>query len=240
MRSGSTLTDQILSSHPAVKSVGEAEYLAQTIPPYPNAEVPGHFKPGAPNITRAFIDNLSPEVLDDIGRKYLALTAHAAPGAERVIDKMLHNYFWVGLIRLALPGAKIIYTTRDPVDTGLSLWTLLFSAHLPWAYDQRDIGRYILTCRKIMAHWQKLFPGDIYEANYERMVANQEEETRKLLDFCRLPWDDRCLKFHETKRQVSTSSATQVRQPIYKDSVKRWKKHEAYLRELIETLEGAE
>lgn len=238
MRSGSTLTDQILSSHPDVRSVGETEYFLKNIPVYPNAEVPGHFRLGVPSITREFIDRLTPEVLDTIGWKYLSLTAPAAHGATRVIDKMLHNYFWVGLIRLALPNAKIIHTTRDPVDTGLSLWTLLFTSHLPWAYDQRDIGRYILSCQKIMTHWKKLFPGEIYEANYERMISDQEGETRKLLDFCGLPWDENCLKFHETKRLVNTASATQVRQPIYKDSVKKWKKYEQYLQPLIETLEG--
>jgi Tfp pilus assembly protein PilF len=236
MRSGSTLVDQILSSHPGVSSIGEAEYFLKGIPAWPNVEVPGHFRDGAPSITEEFIDNLSPELLDTIGRKYLSLTAPAAVGATRVIDKMLHNYFWVGLIRLALPNAKIIHTTRDPVDTGLSLYTLLFTSHLPWTYDQRDIGRYILTCNKIMNHWKKLFPGDICEANYERMIADQEGETRRLLEFCGLPWNDNCLKFHETARHVNSASATQVRQPIYKDSVKKWKKYERYLQPLIETL----
>ncbi|TAL29452.1 MAG: sulfotransferase family protein [Alphaproteobacteria bacterium] len=240
MRSGSTLTDQILSSHPDVRSVGEAEYFVKGIPAYTNTEVPGHFRAGAPSITREFIDKLTPDVLDTIGRKYLSLTAPAAQGATRVIDKMLHNFFWVGLIRLALPNAKIIHTTRDPVDTGLSLYTLLFTSHLPWTYDQRDIGRYILSCNRVMDHWKKLFPGAIYEANYERMIADQESETRKLLEFCGLPWNDSCLKFHETKRQVNTASATQVRQPIYKDSVKKWKKYEQYLQPLIKTLEGGE
>jgi tetratricopeptide (TPR) repeat protein len=237
-RSGSTLTDQILSSHPAVQSAGEMNMFILSMPGFSNEATPGVNSATAPTITRRLLDEMSPEMLTGIARKYLALTAPIAKGAPHVVDKMLYNYFWIGMIRLALPNAKIIHCTRDPVDTCLSIWQLMFNDGTPWAYDQREIGRYYLAYAKLMAHWNRLFPGDLYEANYERMIADQEGETRKLLELCGLPWDDRCLKFHENTRAVTTWSATQVRQPIYKSSVGKWKQYERYLQPLIETLNG--
>jgi predicted helicase len=151
---------------------------------------------------------------------------------------MLFNYLWIGLLRLALPEAKIVHCTRDPVDIGLSIWQLLFTPDIPWAYDLSEIGRCCQAYRKVMTHWNSIFPGEIYEANYEAMVTDQEGETRKLLDFCGLPWDDRCMRFHENKRHVRTASSAQVRVPIYTDSVKKWKKYEKYLTPLIEEVNG--
>lgn len=238
-RSGSTLTDQILSSHPDVTSIGEAKCMAQSIPFFANAEVPGFFAPKQPSITQRLTDSLTPEAVTAIGRRYLALSQAQAGGAKRISDKMLFNHFWVGMIFAALPDAKIVHCTRDPADIALSLWQLLFPAGMPWVYDQRDIARYYLAYKKLMAHWAKLYPGRIFEANYETMVANQESETRRLLDFCGLPFDARCLDFHESARQVKTASATQVRQPIYKTSVRKWEKYRDHLQPLLETLEDS-
>ena len=237
-RSGSTLTDQILASHPDVRSAGETKILSTCMPALAREGNPGLMLSAAPAITRELLDALTPEMLAGVARKYLSLTEPIAKGAPRLVDKMLYNYLWIGMIRLALPNAKIIHCTRDPVDTGLSVWQLLFSDGTLWAYDQREIGRYYLAYAKLMAHWNRVFPGDIYEANYEKMVTDQEGETRRLLDFCGLPWDARCLNFHENTRAVNTWSATQVRQPIYKDAVKKWKKYEKHLQPLIETLNG--
>ena len=235
-RSGSTLTDQILSSHPDVAGLGEVAYFRQGIPAFTNTEIPDYFTPGTPSITAELMEKLSPEMLQNIARKYLSVTDGFAAEARILTDKMLFNYLWVGLIRLSLPNAKIIHCTRDPADMGLSIWRLLFRENMPWAYDLAEIGRYYKAYRKLMAHWEKLFPGDILEVAYESLVANQEEESRRLLAFCNLEWDDRCLNFHETERQVRTASAAQVRQPIYGDSVKRWKKYEKYLSPLLENL----
>ncbi len=237
MRSGSTMVDQILSSHPQCGSIGESKILAHSIPAYQNVEVPNYVKKGLPSITQKFMDDMSPAMLDGIGNKYLELMDRIAGKEPRIIDKMLYSYIWAGLLRLALPNAKIINTSRDPVDTGLSIWTLLFREGAYFAYDQKEIGRYYLAYKKLMNHWNALFPGEIYEASYEKMVADQETETRKLLDFCNLPFDERCLRFHESERQVKTASQAQVRQPIYKDSVKKWKKYEQHLQPLIETLQ---
>ncbi len=235
-RSGSTLVDQILSSHPAVASVGESHALIRSLPRLPDTEPERHAPTAEPRITKKLVENLSPGLLDGIARQYLSLTDPMAKGHAHVVDKMLFNYLSIGIIRLALPEAKIIHCTRDPVDIGLSNWQLLFTPDIPWVYDQREIGRYYQSYKKVMAHWNAVFPGDIYEANYERMVSNQEEETRKLLSYCGLDWDDRCMNFHETKRQVQTASSAQVRRPIYGDSVKKWKKYEKYLGPLIESL----
>lgn len=235
-RSGSTLVDQILSSHPDVASAGEAPFLPQSIRSFATEATKGMFGMKQPSITKQLVDALSPALLDDIATKYLERTKAVSAGAKRVVDKMLFNYFSAGLIRLALPEAKIIHCTRDPVDIGLSLWRLNFGPGMQWCYDQRDIARYYLSYKKVMAHWNRIFPGEIYEANYERMVEHQEQETRRLLDYCGLPWDDRCLDFHKTERQVKTASASQVRKPMYTSSSGKWKKYEKYLGPLIEGL----
>ncbi len=235
-RSGSTLTDQILSSHPDVRSAGETKLWSSCIPAFVQGDSPQLMQAAAPAITKELIDGMAPSMLSGIAKRYLDVTDPVAKGAKHLVDKMLYNYFWIGIIRLALPEAKIIHCTRDPVDTGLSIWQLLFSDGTLWAYDQREIGRYYLAYKKLMDHWNRVFPGEIYEANYERMIADQEGETRRLLAACNLPWDARCLNFHETERTVTTWSATQVRQPIYKDAVKKWKKYERYLQPLIETI----
>jgi hypothetical protein len=237
-RSGSTLVDQILSSHPEVSSAGETAILPQSIRSFASEETRGLFGMKQPSITQQLVGALSPALLDDIAAKYLERTKAISGGARRVVDKMLFNYFSTGLIRLALPEAKIIHTTRDPVDIGLSLWRLNFGPGMQWCYDQRDIARYYLSYKKVMAHWNKIFPGEIFEANYETVVAQQEQQTRRLLEYCGLPWDDRCLDFHKTERQVKTASAAQVRKPIYASSAGKWKKYERYLGPLIEGLKA--
>jgi len=235
-RSGSTLVDQILSSHPAVGSIGEAPYLCKSLPPLPPGELPGFSVSDGSGLSRGLVSGLSPAVLDGIAKKYQSLVRASGAKGDRIVDKMLFNYLWIGVIRLALPEAKIIHCTRDPRDIGLSIWQILFTADLPWAYDLSEIGRYYNAYRKIMAHWDSVFPGEIHEANYEAMVQDQEGETRRLLDFCGLPWDERCLRFYETKRAVQTASHAQVRKPVYKDSIGKWKKHEKHLTPLLEAL----
>ncbi len=236
-RSGSSLADQILSSHPDVASMGEVPYFPASVPVYPSVEVPGFFRPGKPCITQKFMDDLSPDVLNAIGDKYLSVTTPFLQGKHRLVDKMLFNYIWVGLMRLVFPQGKVIYTSRDPVDTGLSIWRTLFEQNaVMWAYDQVDIGRYYLSFKAMMDHWQDVLPGEVHELNYERLVSDQEGESRKLLEFCGLPWNEHCLRFHETERQVRTASADQVRRAIYKDSIKSWEKHAQYLQTLMETV----
>lgn len=238
-RSGSTLIDQILCSHPQVKGVGEASFLQESIPFYPNAEAPDSAAAGVPTIGRAFLDSLTHAALDGIAQKYLARTDGAAKDALRVTDKMLFNYLWAGVICRAFPQATIIHCTRDPLDCGLSIWQTYFSEGLmPWANDLGDIGRYMRGYKKLMAHWEKLFPGRIYTASYEAMVARQEQETRRLLEYCGLPWDDACLAFHKNTHPVKTASAHQVRQPLYGDSVGKARQYAQFLKPLSDALDS--
>ncbi|MEZ0222982.1 MAG: sulfotransferase, partial [Alphaproteobacteria bacterium] len=201
-----------------------------------NKEVPDFISPGRPSITHEFLQKMDGPMLDTIASRYLAEMEPFAHGAKRVVDKMLFNFFWVGVIRLAMPEARIVHCMRDPVDIGLSIWQLNFGDEIAWAYDQKEIGRYYRSYEKLMSHWRKLFPGEFYDIRYEDVVADQEGQSRKLLEFCDLPWDDCVLKFHESTRQVKTASVTQVRKPIYKDSVKKWKKYEKHLKAMIETM----
>lgn len=227
-RSGSTLVDQILSSHPDVASIGESRLFARCVPALP---------PGAreAQVTPPLMQELA-NLLPQIGDRYIAATGEAGQGASHVIDKMLFNYLWVGVIRLALPNAKIIHCTRDPRDIALSIWQLHFPTGMGWAYDLADIGQYYLAYQKMMAHWNAVFPGDILELRYEDMVAGQEQQTRRLLEFCGLPWDARCLDFHGSERLVKTASAGQVRRPIYGGSVGKWKKYARHLQPLLDVL----
>lgn len=240
-RSGSTLIDQILSSHSNVSSFGEKPLFHLSVPSVPNEEVPGigvsisSGKTVSASITRVLLEAITPKALDQMGSNYLnATNVFAEAGTTRIVDKMLFNHIWVGLIRLTLPHAKIIHCLRDPVDIGLSIWKQLFESNIPWAYDQKEIGAYYNAYKRLMDHWHKLFPGEIHQVRYEDMVANQEQETRKLLAFCELPWEDGVLKFHENERVVQTASLLQVKKPIYTDSVKKWEKYEHYLQPLIQ------
>ena len=237
-RSGSTLVDQIISSHPKVTSVGEAKFMGLAVPVFPDAKFNNYSKTQGPAITKTFIDKCNPDMLRNIGDRYLAMVEPYAKEQKIVVDKMLFNFIWVGLIRLVFPEAKIIHCVRDPIDIGLSIWQLLFSDDIPWAYDQNEIGRYYLAYSKLMGHWHKLFPGEILDVHYEEMVEDQEGQSRRVIEFCGLPWHDDCLKFYENKRKVKTASVTQVRQPMYKDSVKKWKKYEKQLQRLITTVDG--
>lgn len=237
-RSGSTLVDQIISSHPLVTSVGEAHYLPASMPVYKDSRLLSRTNTPGPAITNMFITQMTENVLKRIADKYLGFIAPYTKEQKIVVDKMLFNYVWVGVIRLALPGAKIIHTMRDPIDMGLSIWQLLFSDDMPWAYDQNDIGRYYLAYKKLMDHWRKIFPGEFLDVEYEDTVADQEAQSRRIIEFCGLEWSDDCLKFYENKRRVKTASVTQVRKPIYTDSVKKWKKYEKQMKRLIDTVEG--
>ncbi len=151
---------------------------------------------------------------------------------------MPSNYYFAGLIHLALPNAKIIHTIRDPVDTCISCFSKLFSAEQNHTYDLAELGRYYKRYERLMAHWRKaLPPGRILDVRYEDVVADLEGQARRIIAYCGLPWDDRCLSFHETDRPVRTASATQVRQPIYKSAVGRWRVYEQHLGKLLGALD---
>jgi len=225
-RSGTSLVEQILSSHPQVFGAGELTDLGRVI------ETLCQDRGGYP----AAVSRLQPGDLAVSGQAYVDQVRERAPDARRIIDKMPQNFLYVGMIRLLLPNARVIHCQREPMDTCFSIFKHGFLNLHSYAYDQQELGSYYWLYQQLMAHWRDVLPGFMYELNYEALVANQELETHRLLEYCGLSWDDACLSFHKTERVVRTASTTQVRRPIYTDSVKRWKRFEEGLAPLREAL----
>ena len=155
--------------------------------------------------------------------------------AHRVTDKSMDSFFYAGLIALALPKARMVNCVRDPIDTCLSCYTHQL-AHQLFNYDLTEIGRFYRLYARLMEHWHDVLPGRILDVRYEDFVSNQETETARLLEFCGLEWEDACLSFYETRRPVHTASASQVRQPIYTSSVRRWTHYQRHLQPLLDAL----
>src|SRR5262249_12399491 len=151
------------------------------------------------------------------GESYTAAVRALAPNAERITDKMPQNFYFAGLIHLALPNARIIHARRDPIDTCLSCFSQLFGDQHPYSYDLAELGRYYRAYESLMSHWRRVLPQDVMlEVQYEEVIADFERQARRIVAHCRLEWDDACLGFHATERPVRTASAVQVRQPIYR------------------------
>jgi hypothetical protein len=224
-RSGTTLVEQILASHPDIHGAGELGTmgrLAAAIKP-----------PGFP----AAVCGLDAADRAAIGRRYLDRVRPLAAGRSRVVDKMPGNFVFAGLIRLALPRARIIHCRRDPVDTCLSCYQRLFLGEQGFTYDLGELGRFYRSYLRLMAHWRQMMPPDRFiEVDYEEVVDDVEGQARRLIDFCGLEWNESCLEFHRNERQVRTASVNQVRQPIYRGSVGRWRRHEAHLGPLLAAL----
>ncbi|MGN6260035.1 MAG: sulfotransferase [Ralstonia sp.] len=222
-RSGTTLVEQILSSHSQVMGAGELSALRLVV------EGAGPF----PDIAQV----LSVEDTQRLGRAYLNRTEPLAQGRQRLIDKMPGNFLYAGLIPLILPGAHIIHCRRNPVDTCLSCYTKQFSGEQPFSYDLAELGEFYTVYQKLMAHWTQVLPADRFiEVDYERVVDDLEGEARRLVGFLGLPWEDACLRFHANERVVRTASVNQVRQPIYTTSKGRWQKYVNHLGPLLAAL----
>jgi len=163
--------------------------------------------------------------LRQLGVAYLDRLQAKAPEAVRIVDKLPQNFELIGLIHQALPEARILHITRDPVDTCLSCFSKLFvGQQLPYSYDLAELGRYYRAYERLMAHWREVLPpGVMLEIRYEALVADMAGEARRAVAHCGLDWDERCLDFHRTQRVVRTASAAQVRQPLYTTSVGRWR-----------------
>lgn len=221
-RSGSTLIEQILASHPDVYGAGELTYLNDLIQPY----YPDRMLQLSEDRLRAIADN------------YLSALQNKSPDALRITDKMPHNFIAIGLIHALLPHAKIIHIKRNPLDTCLSCYTKLFSEGHLYSYDLTELGHYYLCYERIMAHWRSILPADAYlEIQYEDMIQDLETETKRLLDYCELPWDPACLDFYHSQRQVRTASFMQVRKPLYSSSVNKWRHFEHELAPLMNMLQ---
>ena len=228
-RSGTSLVEQILASHPRVHGAGELNFLSQIIASRFN------FIDGA-----SFTESIVQASADDFskaGGEYIDRVRKRTQSAEFITDKMPENFIHIGMIKLMLPNAKIIHCRRDPLDTCLSIFKNFFSARgYNYAYDLRHLGQYYNQYRDLMAHWHSQLPGFIYDIQYEDLVADQEAQSRALLAHCGLEWDNVCLEFHKTDRAVQTLSSAQVRRPIYKVSVQSWKRYENELAPLLEVL----
>jgi tetratricopeptide (TPR) repeat protein len=231
-RSGTTLVEQILASHPMVHGAGELSTFNDVVLTVRGAD-------GSALPYPDFMPALDAAALKEIGARYVAEVRKTAPSGTRVTDKMPSNYYFAGLIRLALPNARIIHTMRDPIDNCISCFSKLFSAEQNHTYDLAELGRYHRRYAHLMQHWRNVLPeGSFLDVQYEDVVTDLEAQARRIIAYCGLPWDDRCLSFHKTDRPVRTASATQVRQPIYSSAVGRWRVYEKFLGPLLSELEG--
>lgn len=230
-RSGTTLVEQILASHPHVYGGGELEIFADIIDNLGGADGPDSQFPEC-------LAGFSKQKFYDMGTLYIDKIRQLSGEAQYITNKMPHNFLLVGLVKLILPNARIIHCTREPMDNCFSIFKTYFGikgTH-PYAYDLAEIGQYYKLYQSIMEHWEKMAPGFMYHLKYEELVADQQNQTRSLLNFCELAWDDACLSFHRNIGTVRTASHSQVRQPLYTDSVALWKHYKNQLEPLHNAL----
>jgi hypothetical protein len=235
-RTGTTLVDRILSSHPDVESAGELQAMALAVKKAAGTRSPTVLD--SETIAAATISDMGA-----VGRDYLERARHhRRDPALRFTDKFPGNFQYAGLIAQALPSARIVCLRRHPMDTVLSNFRNLFavsSRYYDYSYDLLDIAAYYVRFDRLMSLWREALPGRLIEVRYEELVADQEGETRRLLAHCGLTWSDDCLSFHSNHAPVSTPSAAQVRRPMYRDSVARWKRHAAVLEPVQRFFEDA-
>ena len=230
-RSGTTLIEQILASHPRIFGAGELHLFDQAAGSLRNV------LPGGPPFPEMML-KMSPAHLRTLGALYLARIRQRAPEATRITDKMTVNFLFIGLIHLALPNATIIHAVRDPADTCVSCFSNHFTKSQEHTYDLAELGRYHRHYRELMAHWHDVLPpGRILDVHYEELVVDLEGQSRRMVSHCGLPWDARCLDFHRTERPIRTASAVQVRKPIYSELLGRAGKYEAFLGPLFAELQ---
>jgi hypothetical protein len=214
-RSGTSLLEQILSCHSKVYARGESTditNLAAGIPYYPDG-----------------VRNLTQEKLDTLAGTYLQRLREMTSSATRVTEKLPGNYMHLGLISQLFPGARVLHCQRDPRDTCLSNYFIDFGTGLNFAYDLESLGLAYKAYQELMEHWKTVLPIPILDVRYEELVADPRTWVKTILDFCGLEWEDACLDFHKSKRQAVTASYDQVRKPLYKSSVARWKPYARHL-----------
>ena len=229
-RSGTTLTEQVISNHPQVAGadeLGDIENIAKSL---------GFLPLDADLYVKRTLGLISAHV-KTLARNYLAVLDRISDTALHVTDKMPHNFLHLGLIRLLFPSARIIHCRRDPLDTCVSCFTThLQTKNHPYTADLKTLGEYYRSYVDLMDHWRRVLPGSILDSDYEALIAAPEEHSRKLLEFVGLPWDPAVLLTHESTRPVRTASRLQVRQPLYGTSVGRWRRYEKHLGPLVEAL----
>ncbi len=226
-RSGTSLVEQILASHPLISGAGEL----------PDINNLAHSMPSTSGANRQYpecIEQTDSQQLDRMAQTYLDSLSKVNSDARHVTDKMPGNFIHLGLIQLLFPDAHIIHCIRNPLDNCLSCYFQDFSQDHPWIYNLQDCGRVYLENTRMMQHWKNVLDIPILDIRYEELVENQEAVSRQMIAFCNLDWDDACLQFHKNNRLIWTASYDQVRKPMYKKSVARWKNYEKYIEPLIE------
>lgn len=231
-RSGTTLVERILSTHSQVYGAGELSAFGGAAVQLVGTPSHGHFTK-VEFVERAL--QVSPEAL---GRTYINATRPQTRGHPRFTDKLPLNYLYAGLIRRALPKAKIIALIRNPMDSCYAMYRVPFSGAYPFSYDLHDLGRYYVAWHKLMRHWQASLGDALLTVGYEALVADQEKVTRQMISHCGLEWETSCLKFHQQSAGVTTASAVQVRHPLYATSVGKWRRYERQLQPLRDHLEA--
>ncbi|MFO1242141.1 MAG: sulfotransferase [Rickettsiales bacterium] len=220
-RSGTSLIEQILASHPQIHGAGELNLIPQEIvslekknnKPFPH-----------------FLSNFTPEDMQRLANWYMSAQRGYSSSARHIVDKLPGNFMYLGIIKAMFPNAKIIHCMRKPKDNGLSLFRHYFGDTLSYAYDLYEIGRFMQAYASLMQHWEGVLPtGSIYTVSYENLVQHPEEEIRALIRHCGLPWHEGCLQFHMNPRPVNTASADHVRTPLYTDSIGKLEQYKPYL-----------
>ena len=228
-RSGSTLIEQILASHTQVEGTHELSDFSRAMQ---SVRRGSRSKKRFPEV----LEHFSLEQWTSLGRNYLNSTKKYRTEKLFFIDKNPNNFTFVGALKLALPNAKIINARRHPLDSCYGSFKQLFASGQPFTYDLSELGEYYMQYQKLMDYWHDVLPNFVLDVHYEKVVNDLDVEVRKILDFCGLPFEENCLRFHETKRAVKTASSEQVRQPLYSSSVNLWRNYENNLADLIEIL----
>jgi len=230
-RSGTTLLESLLRRHPQISGIGESPYIGNL------ARSCGQ-RAGQKLEYPDALAALTQGIYKELGDEYVSLAHQFGVSTTHTVDKTPENFLYLGFILAILPNAKLVHNFRDPVDACLSIYQQYFTRGVPYACDLKQIALYYLLYRRLMEHWQQLFPDKILDVSYENVVVDTEGQTRRIIEFCDLPWDDGCLNEKPDRHQniTRTASIWQARQPVYQSSVHRWRNYEKHLGTLLEVL----
>ncbi|MGD8679136.1 MAG: sulfotransferase [Lysobacterales bacterium] len=234
-RSGTTLVDRILSSHSQVDSLGEHSSLPLAVMDLADGD-PDSAAPATAFSRSSLIRRSTRIDFAELGRRYCQAIEGFGNPAPRLIDKTPLNFLYLGLIHLALPGAHVIHMRRHPLDSCYAMYKTMFRAGYPFSYSLQEVGRYYLAYHRLMEHWRQTIPERFLDVDYERVIADPEGETRRMLEYLGLDWEAGCLQFHRRSGAAATASAAQVRQPIYSSSVGMWRHYSTQLAPLAAKL----
>ena len=230
-RTGTTLVERILGNHSAVVAAGELRQFPEQMIRLARESLGGRDLPRDELVAHTLKLDMR-----ELGRRYVESTRPRTGARPHFVDKLPLNYLYCGLIHGSLPGARIVHLRRHPLDACYAIYKTLFSRAYPFSYDLGELGQYYVAYDRLMSHWRTAMPGVIYDLHYEAIVDDPEGETRRLLDHCGLEFESACLDFHRSPEASTTASALQVRQPIYRDSVSRWRNVAAQLEPLTQVL----